>query len=271
MIKYIDFFINFDIIILVIKMSNYENIIVTNIGTPIVVHSEKGRNFQMENRMFFGISLCISGQITYSMNSKKIISEKDNAVLLPQGGNYSLRGDKDGLFPVINFECKNLKCDEIEAFYPQNIEACKKDFETIKHLSFHKEQQLKMYSVFYELLNKIFTVKTADNPVSGAIRHIEENLSNPLLSNEELAKLMGISEVYLRKLFLTHCQITPKQYILETRIKNAKRLLADTPYSVTAIAEECGFSSVYHFCRIFKQKTGLTPTQYAENNKIFKI
>ncbi len=42
-------------------------------------------------------------------------------------------------------------------------------------------------------------------------------------------------------------------------------------YTVTAIAQECGFSSVYHFCRCFKQSTGKTPTQYALENKIYQI
>ena len=36
-------------------------------------------------------------------------------------------------------------------------------------------------------------------------------------------------------------------------------------------AEKCGFSSVYHFSREFKRKNGITPTQYAQNNKILKI
>ena len=35
--------------------------------------------------------------------------------------------------------------------------------------------------------------------------------------------------------------------------------------------EECGFSSVYHFCRAFKNKTGMTPTEYANLNKIYQI
>ena len=75
----------------------------------------------------------------------------------------------------------------------------------------------------------------------------------------------------MRKLFLSYYHITPKQYVLDIRIRKAKQLLCDTPFSVTAIAEECGFSSVYHFCRVFKEKTGFTPTEYANLNKIYQI
>lgn len=40
---------------------------------------------------------------------------------------------------------------------------------------------------------------------------------------------------------------------------------------VGAVAEQCGFTNQYHFCRIFKEKTGLTPTEFAKHNRIYKI
>ena len=91
------------------------------------------------------------------------------------------------------------------------------------------------------------------------------------LSKAALAKKAGISEVYLRKLFLTYYKITPKQYILDIRLSKAKQLLVDTAFTVTDIARECGFASLYHFCRCFKKKTGTTPTEYAKNNRIYQI
>jgi len=43
------------------------------------------------------------------------------------------------------------------------------------------------------------------------------------------------------------------------------------PFTVATMAEECGFSSVYHFCRSFRQRAGQTPTQYAVEYKIYPI
>ena len=67
----------------------------------------------MTNRQSYGLSLCISGQITYTMNGENYISDQNKAVLLPKGGTYSLHGDKEGFFPVVNFKCENFNCDEI--------------------------------------------------------------------------------------------------------------------------------------------------------------
>ena len=136
---------------------------------------------------------------------------------------------------------------------------------------FHKNH-LKIYSGFYELLDKIYYENSKKHtPHDSAIQFIAKNIQNSALSNICIAKQIGISEVYLRKLFLSYYHITPKQYVLDIRIRKAKQLLCDTPFSVTAIAEECGFSSVYHFCRAFKEKTGMRPTEYANLNKIYQI
>ena len=249
-----------------------DNPIVKAIEFPVMVHSEKGRKYKMENRPTYGLSLCISGQITYTMDGKTYISEPGNAILLPKGGNYSLLGDKEGLFPVINFEAENLNCTKITILPLENPQACIQDFETLKNLYLHGRNMLKMYSVFYELLDKVASANSSKHrTLHAATAIIETNIKNHGLSNAALAEQLGISEVYLRKLFATHYNISPKQYILELRISKAKQLLVDTPFSITAIAEECGFSSLYHFCRVFKQRTGQTPTQYAACNRIYKI
>ncbi|MFR6641704.1 MAG: helix-turn-helix domain-containing protein [Christensenellales bacterium] len=50
--------------------------------------------------------------------------------------------------------------------------------------------------------------------------------------------------------------------IKSLRIGKAKNLLASAAYSVTQIAEKCGYSSVYYFCQDFKTETGETPSSY---------
>lgn len=253
-------------------MNILDNMVITAIQPPVVVHSQKGRKFQMKNRPFFGLSLCIDGQITYTMSGKTYISNNSNAIFLPQGGTYSLFGDKEGLFPVVNFECQNFNCNEIMALTLENPKDCIQIFEALKSLFLHNESRLKIHSTFYDLLDKVSSTNPQKyNPLDSVIKYIAENIQHPELSNTELARQIGISEVYLRKLFLSHYNISPKQYILDTKIRKAKQMLCDTPFTVAAIAEECGFSSVYHFCRMFKQRTGLTPTQYATKNRIFKI
>lgn len=226
----------------------------------------------MENRATYGLSLCVGGQLTYTMRGKTYVSHPGNAVLLPQGGTYSIFGDKEGLFPLINFKCEQFPCDTIALLPLENPQRCIKLFETLKSLFLHEENHLNIYSTFYELLSNVsYTNPKKHNPLESVVQYIEENLTDPELSNDALAQKMGISEVYLRKLFVSHYTVTPRQYVLDVRIRHAKQLLCDTSYTVSTIAEKSGFSSVYHFCRTFKQRTGQTPTQYASANRVYDI
>ena len=75
----------------------------------------------------------------------------------------------------------------------------------------------------------------------------------------------------MRKLFLSRYSTTPKQYILKQRLNMAQQLLLDTALSVTQIAERCGFTSVYHFCRAFKDKTGISPSQYGKETRLSQL
>jgi len=254
-------------------MLSLDKLIVTGIRQPRVVYSQKGRTFKTENRRYFGIVFCTSGQITYTMNGKTYISNQHNAILLPQGSSYSLVGDSEGQFPVINFLCKDqLDHTEFTVFPLEDPQAHIQRFKALQQLFLRNESRIKIFRAFYDLLDQLIpSGGRSTDPLAFAIKYIEEHIQDPALSNGEIAKHLGISEVYLRKQFQAYYHTTPKQYVLEVRIRKAKQLLVDTPFTVAAIAEECGFSSAYHFCRCFKKRTGKTPTQYAKENRVYNI
>ena len=254
-------------------MISFDELIVTGIRQPVVVHSKKGTQFEMRNRQYFGVCFSTKGQITYTMNEKTYVSNPDNAILVPQGCSYCRVTDSEGQFPLINFYCSGLEdLKEIVVIPLIDPQDGIQYFKTLQRLFLRNESRMKIYSTFYELLDLLISPYKQDSErLTLVVKYIEEHIQDPNLSNVELAKHLGISEVYLRKQFQTHYRVTPKQYILDVRIRKAKQLLIDTPFTVTAIAEECGFSSVYHFCRSFRQRTGKTPTQYAAENRTYQI
>ena len=248
-----------------------ENIIVTQLYSTVTIHAQKGKAFTKKDRECFSLSLCISGQITYRMGDRKFVSTPDVAILLPKGISYRLEADKAGLFPLISFECRGLPTDTIQVIPLRDPLACLADYEQIHRMMWKSDGQLSAYAAFYELLDKVFTPKNTSPKLSPALSYISEHLSDPSLCNRQLAEVLGISEVYLRKLFLARYGTTPRQYILDARISAAKQYLTGKDMRVTEISEACGFSSVYHFCRAFKEKIGMTPTQYARQNREFRL
>jgi len=245
-----------------------KNINVTAFNEIICIPSDKGRRVEMENRKSYGLSFCKSGKITYTHKGKNFVSDRYTAIFLPKGGTYSLYGNEEGVFPLINFQCEGFNIDTFLCIPLINPEGYFKDFEKLEKLSIFSNNNLKMKSIFYDILSRLFAENILeDNVISPAIKYIEKNYSNPALNNDILASVCNISEVYFRRIFKEKLNISPKQYILDIRIKRAKQLLENGSLTVTAIAEECGFSSVYHFCRSFKTITGITPTQFTKQNK----
>ena len=52
------------------------------------------------------------------------------------------------------------------------------------------------------------------------------------------------------------------EYVTDCRIARAMELLRNTPKSAHAIAEEVGVANYTYFTKLFKRKTGLSPTEY---------
>ena len=116
-------------------MNELENITVTDIKKMFNVMSPRSKTAEITDREYFGLSFCIDGQITYTIDGKKVVSDRTKAVILPKGRSYSLHGDKTGRFPVINFDCLNFTCGEILSFTVLNPAAYIKDYEKMKALS----------------------------------------------------------------------------------------------------------------------------------------
>ncbi len=253
-------------------MNIFDNIVVTEIKDTIMVLSEKGRNEQMYHRKYYGLSFCLDGQITYCQNGKEFVSTPECAIILPKDQSYTIHGDRDGIFPVINFECADFLCDEITVLPIKNLGFYTDEFEQIKKLSLFEKNRLKAISIFYNILHRLsMGDEEKQHLLSPAINYLENNYSSLEITNAHLAQQCNISEVYFRKLFIKTYGITPKQFIIDMRINKAKQLLTDGVLKINAISQECGFSNQYHFCRLFKQKTGITPTAFMKQNKVYKI
>jgi AraC-like DNA-binding protein len=246
--------------------------VVTDIVNVFTVYFQKGNVNKMNNRKCYGLSFCNSGQITYSRNDKNYIFSPGHAIILPQGQSYSLHADESGVFPVINFECADFLCDTIIVLPVKNIDSVMNDFNQMKKLFLFEKNRAKILSLFYNIIHNLSGFSTTENNLLfPAIKYIENNYSSGEITNTLLAQECNISEVYLRKLFSTQYGTSPRQYIIDTRINNAKQLLTEGILKISAISEKCGFTSPYHFSRIFKEKTGVTPTQYLKEHRKSKI
>ena len=102
----------------------------------------------------------------------------------------------------------------------------------------------------------------AKKRLSGMQTYILRNLTDKELSVRQLAKNAKMSEVHFRRLFHDIYGTSPTKYITATRVTKAKSLMGLSEMRLEDIAAQTGFSSVAYFCTVFKETTGLTPSQY---------
>ena len=90
--------------------------------------------------------------------------------------------------------------------------------------------------------------------------HIREKLSVPLV-----ARQVDVSPSYLTALFHKNLQISPGEYIRRNKLQESKQMIRENNLNFTEIAAELQYSTVHHFSRQFKEKFGITPTEYAKS------
>ena len=239
-----------------------DNIAVTDIIDILTIKKNYKETNIMTDRTSYGISLCEGGEIIYTQDGKGYIENKNNAVILPQDANYKLYTRKSGLFYVVNFKCEQKITDEIISLPLTNMNECNEAFHKLKNDSLYEKSKTILLHDLYSLLRKMIDGSSVESSLSPALDYICKNFHSPTISNKLIAEKCNISEVYMRKLFSKRYHISPKQFIINLRISHAQQLLSEGRYNIMTVSEMCGFTNQYHFCRLFKEKTGYTPSAY---------
>jgi AraC-like DNA-binding protein len=101
--------------------------------------------------------------------------------------------------------------------------------------------------------------------VEKVVAFINENFSRTIRL-AEAAELVEMAETAFSRFFKVKTGITFVDYLNDIRIGHASRLLIDTTSPIAEIAQECGFTSLTNFNRIFKKRKGLVPKDFREKH-----
>jgi len=86
-----------------------------------------------------------------------------------------------------------------------------------------------------------------------------DDRSHEALDLERVAQEAGLSAFYFLRLFSEVLGVTPHQYVVRSRLRQAARLLADDGRSITDVALDVGFGDVSNFVRTFRRAAGVSP------------
>ena len=96
---------------------------------------------------------------------------------------------------------------------------------------------------------------------------MEKNMDNGDLIVDDLVQELAVSRSVFFKKLKTLTGLAPIEFIKEMRVKRAAQLIESGDYNMTQIAYMVGINDPRYFSKCFKQRFGMTPTEYKENAK----
>ncbi len=100
--------------------------------------------------------------------------------------------------------------------------------------------------------------------ITKACDFMSEHLAEPITLSQ-IAEDANITANHLVVIFNKYLSITPMKYLWRLRCQQAAVLLKGTSIPIGNIADQFGFSTQYHFSRLFKQHYGVAPSTYRKN------
>lgn len=103
--------------------------------------------------------------------------------------------------------------------------------------------------------------------IQKALDVVEQNMSNPDFSVEELSRELGMSRVHLYKKLSSLTGKSPIEFIRILRLKRAAQLLEKSQLTVAEVAYKVGFNNPKYFARYFKAEFKVLPSAYSNGKK----
>ena len=120
----------------------------------------------------------------------------------------------------------------------------------------------------YHLLATSAFARTENVVDSRRVRRVKEYIDGNFREEirlSTLAELAAMTPTAFSRFFKLRTGKSIAEYIIDVRLGNASRLLADSTMAIIEVCYACGFNNISNFNRIFKKRKGCTPTEFREN------
>ena len=95
------------------------------------------------------------------------------------------------------------------------------------------------------------------------VEYLKQNISRSL-SLDDIARECSLSISRLKLICKEASGLSPISLFISLKLEEAQKMITEASLNFTEIADALGFTSVHYFSKLFKKKTGLTPTEYSK-------
>ena len=239
----------------------------------------------LENGYFYagcqkpnGYLVCVlQGQLHIIANGKDNVLMPGDLLFCAPGQSYAQYADIDTAPQLLEAEIHSAS----EALASLSGVKCAKNAVTDtlvqQLLAEYQSSEIGAQDMVYLLTNQLLIVMERSCEATAAInkegqilmralQHVGEHVRSRL-SVPDTARAAGVSASYLTALFQKHLGISPGECIRRAKLQLSKELIREGKLTFTQIAAALEYSTVHHFSRQFKEKFGISPSQYANTSR----
>ncbi len=249
----------------------YANFNISKINTCVYVRKGNGQKIH-KNRPFHGLVMRLNGSSRYIFGNGKAMEIQPNDVFyLPKFSDYRVESIVAGDCIAVNFELANqditypfFKLKPTDNKYKSDFESILQNWD-IKNDGYMNLCYLHLYSIISNIqrdATKRYVASKQKTIASNSNDYIVKHIGDHALTIEKIAKHLGITPEYYRKVFREVYGCSPRRFIINMRMERAKDLLVLNEFSVAEISEMCGYDSESYFSSEFKRIVGCPPTEY---------
>ena len=248
--------------------------VVTGIHAAVYVAPGTGHRVH-RNRPYHGFVLNDEKSVKdYIFDDGRVMRTEAGALFyLPEGSNYDVKNIVIGGCYAINFYSDNISDEPFCVNLRNNDKVLHSIHNAVNAWKNGDDFRISatmtaVYNIIYQLQKerkKSYVPEERAKILAPALKRIDADFTDKALTVSYLARLCGISEVYLRRLFSLFLGISPKEYIVKKRIDYAATLLKSGDFSVGEVATMCGYSEPCFFSRDFKRRIGSCPKAFLDS------
>lgn len=250
-----------------------------NIEVSGITDDDEFHITQRSNSYCYIIEYILRGSGTLVCDKKTYPLSAGDVYLLPKGSDHKYFPDKNDPWKKLWFNIDGILVSSLIVSYGLQNKVVFKNFGdpalfeelfelTSKNLS--KKEMLKAASlIFHKIMYALYDFENANSIKSGvnSIKGlIDANLYRNDFSLQEIADTLCLSKSHIINTFKKAYDQTPYQYFISQRIQLACSMLLNSQMTVNEISDALNFADQHYFTNVFKNITGMTPTQFKKTN-----
>ncbi len=231
----------------------------------VVLYNTNMMHWTAKDRKNHIVGIKLEGSAMHDLEYKKFVLSRNQIYFFNQKDNYKVDVYEPGDSFSIHFTTEEEIDTESFCISVSNPEELISILKKAKSANETGDSLMTM-SLLYRFCAELERIRQKtyfpkDKRMISAKNYMDTHFKDKNCLNEAISQ-SGITSRRFCDLFKKSFDVTPNRYITLRKVEHAKTLLETGVVSVAGVAEQCGFSDIYYFSKIFKKETGILPSKW---------